>query len=142
MKTSSPISTAFSLIELLIVIAIIGVMASLVIASFSNATQDARGVVALQQQAVLQEALNAWITSASSGTGSLQTARDTYTGEVTNGAKFALFESYLTDAWATRFETHPSVADALATDEMQRTGQYVKFSAWAAGDYPKVELLP
>ncbi len=70
MKTSRPSANrhpAFSLIELLIVIAIIGVMASMVVAAFSNATQDARRVVVLQQQAVLQEALNTWITRESSG---------------------------------------------------------------------------
>ncbi len=57
----APSRRGFTLVELLVVIAIIGVLASLVIASFSNVTQDTRNVIALQQQAVLQEALNNWI---------------------------------------------------------------------------------
>ena len=142
MKTSSQSSPAFSLIELLIVIAIIGVMASMVIAAFSNATQDARSVVALQQQAVLQEALNTWITRVSSGTGSISGARDTYTAAATSQAKFNLFKSYLNDTSVAHLAAHPTVSDALATSEMTKTGKYVKFSTWTAGDYPKVQLLP
>jgi type II secretory pathway pseudopilin PulG len=128
------------LIELLIVVAIIGVMASMVVASFANATQDARGVVVLQQQAVLQEALNTWISRESSGTGSLAGARTTYAAATTAALKVGLIESYLSDSTAGQLEAHASIGDALNTDAMKKTGQYVTFSAWAVGDYPKVEM--
>ena len=52
---------AFSLVELLLVLAIISIMAALVINSFSNAAQDSRNVMARQQQATLQSAINNWI---------------------------------------------------------------------------------
>ncbi len=134
--------TAFSLIELLIVIAIIGVMASMVVAAFSNATQDARRVVVLQQQAVLQEALNTWITRASSTAGgSLSSAQAAYTGAST-GEKLNFIRTYLSDATVGHLDPHPGVAGAYRTSEMEKTGKYVAFSAWTAGSYPKVELLP
>lgn len=51
---------AFSLVEVLLVLAIISIMAALVINAFSNASQDARNVMARQQQATLQSAVNNW----------------------------------------------------------------------------------
>lgn len=133
---------AFSLVELLIVIAIIGVLASMVVASFSNATQDARNVVALQQQAVLQEALNSWVTQASSpsGLGSLAEARGAYSNAGTAAAKMGLIEDYLDASTTGQLAAHGSVANALNTPAMAKLGQYVTFSAWAAGGYPKIEL--
>jgi prepilin-type N-terminal cleavage/methylation domain-containing protein len=56
-----PSSKAFSLVELLLVLAIISIMAALVINSFSNAAQDSRNVMARQQQATIQSAINNWI---------------------------------------------------------------------------------
>lgn len=59
--SSSRGDRAFSLVELLLVLAIISIMAALVINSFSNAAQDSRNVMARQQQATLQSAINNWI---------------------------------------------------------------------------------
>ena len=53
----------FSLVELLLVLGIISIMASIVINSFSNAAQDSRNVLAKQQQATLQSAVNNWVAS-------------------------------------------------------------------------------
>ncbi len=126
------------------VIAIIGVLASLVIASFSNVTQDTRNVIALQQQAVLQEALNNWISQASSpaGAGSLQAAKTLYDGAASASAKLALVSPYLDPATTAQFTAHGAVANALNTETMEKTQQYVVFSTWEAGSYPKVVLLP
>ena len=51
----------FSLVELLLVLGIISIMASIVINSFSNAAQDSRNVLAKQQQAPWQSAVNNWV---------------------------------------------------------------------------------
>ena len=51
----------FSLVEMLLVLGIISIMAAIVINSFSNASQDSRNVVARQQQATLQSAINNWV---------------------------------------------------------------------------------
>ena len=56
-------SRGFSLVELLLVLGIISIMASIVINSFSNAAQDSRNVLAKQQQATLQSAINNWVAS-------------------------------------------------------------------------------
>ena len=56
-------SKGFSLVELLLVLGIISIMASIVINSFSNAAQDSRNVIARQQQATLQSAVNNWVAS-------------------------------------------------------------------------------
>ena len=51
---------AFTLIEMLIVIAIISILAAMAISSFSNAAQDSREVLVRQQLASVQEAVNNW----------------------------------------------------------------------------------
>ena len=52
---------AFTLVEMLLVIAIISILAALVISSFSNAAQTSREIVVKQQLAVWQSALNNWV---------------------------------------------------------------------------------
>src|ERR1041384_7494561 len=51
---------AFTLVEMLLVVAIISILAAMVISNFSNASQDTRAVIARQQLAVVQEAVNHW----------------------------------------------------------------------------------
>ena len=70
-ETGGPCIRGFTLIELLLVIAIIGVMSALIVSSVVNAASDSRDVIGRQQQVVLQEALNSWITANSSGTNSI-----------------------------------------------------------------------
>ncbi len=60
-KKSNGSVVGFSLVELLLVLGVISIMAAIVINSFSNAAQDSRNVVARQQQATLQSALNNWV---------------------------------------------------------------------------------
>lgn len=142
--------SAFSLVELLIVIAVIAIMASLVISAFSNASADSRLVLVNQQQAVLQEALNAWISHESSGTDAngkkltTDSARTTYTNAATGAAKLALVTPYLADSptGGAQYSAHASIANAFQTSTMVKTQQYVTFSTWASGSYPKIVLNP
>ena len=53
--------SGFSLVEVLVVIAIISILATLVINSFSNAAHDSREIIARQQQAVVQTAVSNWV---------------------------------------------------------------------------------
>jgi len=130
---------AFTLVELLVVIAIIGIMSALIVTAVINSAQDARQVLARQQQAVLQEALNAWIANASSGTNSIASARAAYT---TNLNKLDLIGPYLDASTSNHFAEFSTNSTQLSSEAMRRLGNYVQFSAWSSNSYPRVNMLP
>jgi len=137
-------AAGFTLIELLLVIAVIGVMSSLIISSVVNASQDSRLVIAKQQQVTLQEAINAWVTSASSGTNTIGTARTSYSGNATVSAKLALVQPYLHSETYRHF-TNYSTASQVRTEAMVKSGTYLEFMTWgtnATNSYPIVEMRP
>jgi len=127
----------FSLIELLLVIAIIGILSTLIITTVSNATQDTRTVVARQQQVTLQDALNAWVAANSSGTNNLQTARATYSGAGSALAQLALLTNYLHPATYSHL-TNYSSSTQIKSDAMNKIGVYLQFSSWGTSNYPIV----
>ncbi|HEY1082125.1 MAG TPA: prepilin-type N-terminal cleavage/methylation domain-containing protein, partial [Prosthecobacter sp.] len=59
------VRAGFTFVEAVFTIAIIGIMAALAISAISNAARDTNRIVARQQQATVQEALNAWVLSQS-----------------------------------------------------------------------------
>lgn len=137
--------SGFTLIELLIVISIIGIIAAMVIASYSNAAQDSRGVVAMQQQAVLQSALDDWIANAVDTNGStryltLSEAQTLYNSKASSYDRLQLIKGYLDDQTASQFTNNAS--GLLQSSVMEKTSpkQYVTFKDWATGSYPHVEL--
>jgi len=133
-------SKGFSLIELLLVIAIIAIMASLVISAFSNASADTRNVLVRQQQAVVQEAINSWIAHASAYTNSLAQARSAYNSNSTSKARLVLVANYLDDATYTHLIDNTSDNDKVQSDAMIKTGQYLQITDWPSNSYPKVNL--
>jgi prepilin-type N-terminal cleavage/methylation domain-containing protein len=135
----SPLQRAFTLVEMLIVIAVIGIMAALVISSFSNAAQDTRRVVSRQQQAAVQNAVNAWVNSRSSTAG-LAGARTAYNAATTSLAKLQLVAGYLDDTTTAQFVGNTSNTAQVQSAALKKTSQYLELSAWAANSYPKVEL--
>jgi prepilin-type N-terminal cleavage/methylation domain-containing protein len=145
MRPTQPCRSAFTLIELLIVISVIGIIAGLVIAAYSNAAQDSRRVVASQQQAVIQSAVDDWISSAmtTNSDGSIRSmtaaeARATYNALSTSAARLNLVQAYLHDTTTAQFSTNSS--GLLQSEVMNKTSQYVTLGDWADGSYPKVEL--
>lgn len=140
MRSRSPSRLyGFTLVELLLVIAIIGIMSALIVASVSGAAEDSRRVMARQQQVVVQEALNAWIARESSGTKSLSVARATYNSASSSAAKLVLISPYLDDTTSANFTT---VNDRIQSEAMTKLGAYLQFSTnWTTGNYPKVNLI-
>ena len=92
-KTTS--RSGFSFFELLVVVAMLGVIATLLITYVSPMRETTSIQVARQQQAELQTALGAWIAATSSGPGGLAAARGSYNGA---GSKLGLLQAYLQPA--------------------------------------------
>lgn len=127
----------FSLIELLITLAVIGVMSALIIASITNASRDSSNVVARQQQVVLQQALNAWI-SGSTSTNTISGARTRYAAATD---KLALVRDYLQASTYDHFVQNTSTNTRIQSDAMKKINVYLSFSEWTAGGYPAVEMF-
>ena len=134
----------FTLIELLLVIAIIGVMSALIISAVINAATDSRGVIAVQQQVVLQEALNSWIMANSSGTGTnnIPNTIASAQAQYSTNARTMLdkISNYLQSSTYTNF-TNVGGGSGIATDPMSRLGKYIIFSPWnTTANNPTVQL--
>jgi prepilin-type N-terminal cleavage/methylation domain-containing protein len=130
---------AFTLVEVLIVIAVIGIMSALVISAFSNAAQDTRRVLARQQQAAVQNAVNAWVNSVSQTQGLAQ-AQNLYNLASTSRGRLQLVQSYLDEATLSHFLANTTVNNEVKSAALAKTGQYLLLDTWVANSYPKVEL--
>lgn len=130
----------FTIIELLIVISVIGIMSALVISSFSGAAQDTRRVIARQQQAAIQSAVNAWVTSTSTTAG-LSGALTTYNAAGSSLARFNLVSMYLDDSTVAHFSLNSTVGGAVKSVALQKLGQQIDLPSWQSSSYPKVELV-
>lgn len=131
----------FTLVELLMVIAIIAIMASLVISAFSSAASDSREVLVRQQQVVVQEAINSWIAYRSAAPRSLSSARTEYNAATTGLARLALVQAYLDEATYAHFVANTTDNDQVRSEAMAKTSQYLQITSWTNGSYPKVKLI-
>ncbi len=158
----------FTLVELLLVIAIISILAAMVISSFSDAAQTSREVVVRQQLAVWQSALNNWVNGklgridstidAAKAPITVETLRTFYNAR-TKTQRFTLIAGVDLDASTSDFEAYlePKTADTYRTiaqqqgaanmdkirsDAMVQTGRWLDLPTWQAGNYPTVQILP
>jgi len=127
------------MVELLIVISVIGIMSALVISAFSNAAQDTRRVVARQQQAAVQNAVNAWVTQYSAVNGMTKTRSD-YNTAGTSKARLLLVGNYLEDSTLSHFTTITTNSNQVLSAALKKTSQYLLLDTWGSNTYPKVEL--
>jgi prepilin-type N-terminal cleavage/methylation domain-containing protein len=154
-----PRQHGFSLIEVLLVLAIISVMAAMVINAFSNATQDSRNVVARQQQAALQSAISNWATAQigrkltidPDGAGALPAKtyefsvgltrslynytdwyKSTPTALRTAHDRLALVGGYLDDDTIAHFDDNSpdAVTAKITSAAMVKTGTYLQLPKW------------
>lgn len=139
MKPHPHTHRAFTMIEMLIVIAVIGIMSALIISAFSNAAQDTRRVVARQQQAAVQNAVNAWVNNVSQTQG-LSKAQTLYNLAATSKGRLQLVQTYLDDTTVAHFLTNTSNNDQVKSAALAKTSQYLLLDTWKSNSYPKVEL--
>lgn len=138
-RKSNQFPAAFTLIELLLVIAVIGILSALVVTAVSNTAEDARLAIARQQQAVMQEALTAWISRNSSGpSASLATARTAYNNST---AKLTLVANYLDPLTLAHLNDYTSADDKIQSKAMAKVGKQLQFSTWTLSNYPTVNMV-
>ncbi len=145
----------FTLTESIITIAIIGVMASLVVGAISNGSRDAQRIVARQQQAALQNAINSWVMSETRvgdtrQVRSLKDIRDAYNAQTTSLGKFTAFlvpdsdgvGGFLDQNTADHIVTYTTNTDRLKSAALDMARQHLVLQhPWAAGGFPRVDLV-
>lgn len=139
--THIPRPRAFTLIEMLIVLAIIGVLAAIVISQIANATFETRRIVARQQQVALQTAISSWVLQGSAAQ-DIATVRTAYNTAADSKARLALVGGYLDPDVYSHFMNQTTDATKVQSDAMKRSGKWIELPDWAAGSYPRVNLLP
>lgn len=123
----------FSLIEILVVVAVIAIFATIALSILSGTSQQANEVVARQQQAELQTALGNWIAAASSAPGGLAEARSRYSGA---SDKLSLLSDYLQPATLQRLSNS---ASGISSSALIASGARLYFTApWTATNSPSV----
>ena len=137
MKRRNNSDKATSLIELLVVVAILGVIAALLFPYFSPTRGMASQQVARQQQAELQTALGNWIVAQSSGPGGLAAARAAYSSH--SGTKLQLLQSYLQPA---TYANLSGTGDNVTSPALSGAKAYLQFSSWStASQQPMVQWI-
>lgn len=150
---------AFTLVEAIVTVAIIGIMASIVVSSISNLSRDSQRIVGRQQQAEVQNALNSWVmsqTRVKDGLGndtsqvkSLSDIRALYNSETTALGKFNRFLSpdqgtglggYLDVTTADHFRSYTTNNQRLKTSALNMALQHLELPTWTAGGSPRVDL--
>lgn len=124
-----------SLIEMLIVVAILGIVAALLIPYISPMRGAASVQVARQQQAELQTALGSWIAAASAGPGGLAAARNAYNSA---GSKLALLQNYLQPA---TYASLSGSGSSVTSEALGSAGASLQFSSWGVASAPSVNWV-
>lgn len=141
---------AFTFVEAVFTIAIIGIMAALAITAISNGARDAFRVVSRQQQAVIQEAVNAWVMSQTrmSTNGqetaqvkSMESVRTEYNNLSVTSARFEKIKPFLDPTTVADFEAYKQGTDRLKSAALDGSRQYLSLPNWTTNSGPAVELL-
>ena len=124
-------SAAFSLVEILVAVAVISVLSGLAITYVGGASENSRQLVARQQQVQLQTALDAWITAQASGTAGLASVRSAYSTDA--ATMLAALAPYLREPGI-----FSATGGGVSSSALAGIGKTLTFSSWSDGSYPKV----
>jgi type II secretory pathway pseudopilin PulG len=127
---------ALSLVEILISIAVVGIIATLLIPYVSSTKRSANEAVGRQQQAELQAALGSWIVAQSSGPGGLASTRALYNGA--SGPKLQLLRNYLQQDTYSSLQGEGNNVTSAALDSVNAR---LQFSDWLAEGQPAVQWI-
>lgn len=131
----------FTLIEVIVVIAIIGIMTSLVITVYRNVAQDSRDVIARQQQAAIQNAINNWITTQSTSL-PLSAIQTVYNDAGGSSERLRLIENYLDDRTRKHLkDLSPTGTDEVNSEALTKLDRHLLLSSWGANSYPQVQMI-
>jgi prepilin-type N-terminal cleavage/methylation domain-containing protein len=142
----------FTFIEALMTIAILGIMAAILVSAFSSAATDASRMIARQQQAAIQSAVNSWVNgennrvnviNATSGTAKLRTIeeiRTDYNSRLTSLARLNLVASYLEESTLSHFTSYTTNTGRIKSEALNATKQFISLPDWATNSYPQVQL--
>lgn len=152
-RSPSNHSKGFSLVEAIFTIAIISIMSSIVVAAISNATRDANRIVARQQQATLNSALNAWVMGSmrvASGANegqlrSLEDVRSEYNSQGTSLARLLLIapnatSGYLDETTRSHFIDYTNNSGRIESSALEAGNQHITLPTWVSGEFPKALL--
>jgi type II secretory pathway pseudopilin PulG len=162
-KPRSRSSSAFTFVEAVFTIAIIGIMSALALSAVSNGARDANRVVARQQQTVLNEALVNWVMANtrvrdSSGNEtaqvrSLASLRTLYNSLATTSARFNLLvpnpassdlsakNGFIDKTTADHFLEYTTGTDRLYSKALKGSSQYLNLPTWQDGGFPMVDMV-
>ena len=123
------------MVEILVVVAVIGIISALVLPQFANIKNEADISVARQQQAQLQTALNNWIAARSGNQGGVAAARSEYNSQ--GGAKLQLLQNYLQPS---TYAALTGSGDTVRSSALLNSSAYLEFSTWTLGGQPPTIL--
>lgn len=149
---------AFTFVEAIFTVAVIGIMSALALSAISNGARDANRIVARQQQATLSEALTNWVMAQTRvGTTaqmrSMKSLRNEYNSLTTTSARFNLLvpnlsssdvnarNGYVDQSTADHFLEYSSGTDRLYSKSLKSNKQYLTLPTWQDGSFPTVELV-
>ena len=117
----------FSLVEILITIAVIAIITAVIMPRIWDIKEGASLTIARQQQAQLQTALDSWISAQSSVAGGLAATRQAYSGD-----KLELLRDYLQERTYSALST--SDGNKVTSAALNSVGARLEFSAWSDSD--------
>jgi type II secretory pathway pseudopilin PulG len=157
MKTHCQYATmrraGFSFIEAILTIAIIGIMGSMIVSAITNASRDAQRIVARQQQASVQAAVNSWVMSQTRDTTtgqvkSVKSIRDLYNAQPTSKARFSLLSpsttgvgGFLDKTTSDHILGYTDNTDRVESSALEAGKQHLELPDWVDGGFPQVLLI-